>query len=295
MADKVELPPARVVRGVRSLRLQTPPRRVPARLWLRLVFDARGAQAVWCLLLFVVWLSVLTLPKDRWNRVFDARAEAKITRVYDTIRDGDRETRIEYRFRDARGREYVNYGLKDSFTPGVGASYDVRYVSDEPEYSELITPGVESRYVSPATGLVGLGSLALATLVLLVAQLFRTRRDLALLRRGREATARLMQRRMVPWGQGEIPCLTFEYEIDTTTHRFEVRTHDTRCLEDDPVEPIVYDPARPGHAVTLDNLPGSPVIVDDELRDRGRMLWHLLVAPAAVLAGIATLLILYYV
>ncbi len=53
--------------------------------------------------------------------------------------------------------------------------------------------------------------------------------------------------------------LTFEFAAsDGQTHQAIARTHETKDLEDEQAELLLYDPMRPAYAVMLDDLPGRP-------------------------------------
>ena len=55
--------------------------------------------------------------------------------------------------------------------------------------------------------------------------------------------------------------LAFEFRADDgRTYETTVKTHETRLLEDDAEERLLYDPWDPNYVTMLDNLPGSPAI-----------------------------------
>jgi len=55
--------------------------------------------------------------------------------------------------------------------------------------------------------------------------------------------------------------LVFEFRADDgRTYETTVKTHETRLLEDDAEERLLYDPWDPNYVMMLDNLPGSPAI-----------------------------------
>ncbi len=92
--------------------------------------------------------------------------------------------------------------------------------------------------------------------------------------------------------------LTFEFETSLGhTALAVVKTHHTAPLEDEETETVLYDPARPSFATTLDHLPGAPRILDDGTvtasNTRFAYLW--LIIPAASLIGHGTYFVLRYV
>ena len=55
--------------------------------------------------------------------------------------------------------------------------------------------------------------------------------------------------------------LVFEFRADDgRTYETTVKTHETRLLEDEAQERLLYDPWDPNYVTVLDNLPGSPAI-----------------------------------
>ena len=74
--------------------------------------------------------------------------------------------------------------------------------------------------------------------------------------------------------------LTFEYEACGKTHTTKVEPQHPEKLEDDELEPMLYDPYEPSRAMTLDDLPGSPKInASGELEARPGIVIHLLLLP----------------
>ena len=53
------------------------------------------------------------------------------------------------------------------------------------------------------------------------------------------------------------------YEIEGKRYQSVSKTLNTKVLEDDPLEAMLYDPHRPDRATTLDHLPGKPTIGPD--------------------------------
>ena len=289
-----ELPPARVVRGVRPLTLHTPPRRVPLRLWAQLYLGRVAMQFGFLWLAGLAWFAVAVLPQGRWNRTFDGHATGTVQSIVSSGGE-DPDLEAHFVFRDAAGREHTNHSLIGSGDVEVNGHYDVAYVSREPDYAELRVPGLRSRYSSLGFDLVMIGAFALVGLLVCIADALAARRDVRLLRRGRETTAVLVDKRREEIGDGVVTILTFEYEANGKTERFQYQpSGSTAHLEDDRDEPIVYDPKVPSRFTPLDDLPGRPVIEGGELRARRTFIAHLFVLPVASLAPIATLLVLWY-
>lgn len=289
-----ELPPARVVRRVRPLTLQAPPRRVPPRLWLQLYMGRVAMQFGFLWLAGLAWFAVAVLPQGRWNRTFDGHATGTVQSIVSSGGE-DPDLEAHFVFRDAAGREHTNHSLIGSGDVEVNGHYDVAYVSREPDYAELRVAGLRSRYSSLGFDLFMIGAFALVGLLVCVADALAARRDLRLLRRGRETTAVLVDKRSEEIGDGVVTMLTFEYEANGKVERFQFQPGgSTARLEDDRDEPIVYDPKSPSRFTPLDDLPGHPEISEGQLRARKHLIAHLFVIPLAGLAAIATLVVLWY-
>lgn len=109
-------------------------------------------------------------------------------------------------------------------------------------------------------------------------------RALRLLSRGIPAEGRLAGERPTSVKINDTPVmeLCFEFKtVDGRTARCSAKTHLTRDLKDDVLEPLVYDPEDPSVAVLLDDLPGKPRINESSVvRSQEGLSWHLLLIPA---------------
>jgi hypothetical protein len=82
--------------------------------------------------------------------------------------------------------------------------------------------------------------------------------------------------------------LTFEFKTtEGTTYQAVAKTHETKKLEDQKEEPLLYDPVLPSYAVMLDDLPGNPRIQENGTIKAGSagMTIKVLVIPLATLIG----------
>jgi hypothetical protein len=127
--------------------------------------------------------------------------------------------------------------------------------------------------------------------VLLVAA-WRSFKQVYLLRHGRETRGTLLGKREVELSEGSVWHYTFEYAVENGTKQVVTVVTEARepHLEDDALEPMLYDPSGRREATTLDHLPGYPAIADGELVARSRRVWPVLVLPALAIAGLATAL-----
>lgn len=98
-------------------------------------------------------------------------------------------------------------------------------------------------------------------LVLALRGIPRGLRRINLLRSGRPALGRLVDRRETNLTINDEPviALTFEFTTeDGATARVVERTHRPQLLEDDAEEPLLYDAGWPERAALLGHLPGTP-------------------------------------
>ena len=82
--------------------------------------------------------------------------------------------------------------------------------------------------------------------------------------------------------------LTFEFNTpEGTTYQAVAKTHETKKLEDQKEEPLLYDPVLPSYAVMLDDLPGNPRIQQNGTIRAGSAIETIkvLVIPLATLIG----------
>jgi hypothetical protein len=115
------------------------------------------------------------------------------------------------------------------------------------------------------------------------------RRALRLLREGRLARGKLIDKRQTRFELAEKPVylLTFSFEAaDGRTYRAVARTEKPAALEDDEEEPLVYLPADPHQACLLDHLPGGPVIRADGTLAARRPGWGGIVALPLLIVAI---------
>jgi len=179
------------------------------RAWLRVVLYRSGVQAGWLWLSAAAWFAVWGLPQGRWNRTFDARAIATITDIHVEVGAEDPDMLVEYVFR-ANGREYANHGIDDHrpLSIDVRSEVDVAYASSDPSYSELLVPGIRTRYEPVTRDLGFLAVLSFGGLLVVVIDTWRGHRDQ---RQVRESRAKAIAERKRPaiWFLFVLPLATF--------------------------------------------------------------------------------------
>lgn len=262
--------------------LQLARRELPRGLMCRVLFGGHIVAFGWLFAAAGMMFVLIFLPMlDLSIASYDQEGTATITRIERTnSSENDRPIyRVHYTFLDGAGAERKGASYTVS-PPADAASWRVDYRGDEPSVSRL--EGMRRRPFSAVMLIVLV--FPIAGLALVLWQLGGARRSLRLLRYGIETRGKLVDKRATSVKVNDAPvmALTFEYDVDGTRHRATVTTLDPAPLEDDELEPMLYDPYAPAHATTLDHLPGSPNIAPGgTLQARSGMVVHLLIAPIA--------------
>jgi hypothetical protein len=292
-----EIPGARVIRGGAGdgrapaaevapvgpvLRLA--PRALPRGLVWRLIFS-RAAIFGWLFASFSMLFAMVFLPSaDLSFATYDRQASATTTSIEATSSEelGSEVYRVSYTFLDEAGVERRG----ESYTtdpPAALGSWRVDYRSDDPSESRL--DGMRRREFSRLVLLVL--AFPIAGLGLVGRQLVRAIGSRRLLRHGVETRGKLIHRRVIPpKNDDEAPSveLTFQYDAGGRTYTMTVKPQQPAKLEDDELEPMLYDPYEPSRAMTLDDLPGSPKITaSGELEASTGSVLHLLLLLLPIL------------
>jgi hypothetical protein len=222
---------------------------------------------------------------------YDRRASATITSVENISDDDGPDFRIGYVFRDEhgverRGRSFSTHEAERTLEAESGSpwrAHDVEYESGSPSRSRLV--GLDSGRGGPYALLVLLFPITFVIPALL--QLRRGLRERRLLRYGVETHGVVVGKQHSPQ-----TALTFEYASnDGVKHRVVITTENEPLLEDDELEPMLYDPFAQHRATTLDHLPGKPIITSDgQIMARPGFAVHVLIAPlACVVLAVVTI------
>jgi hypothetical protein len=265
-----ELPRAQLVRGA----IGPPPRHVPRRLVLRLLFGRR-AVVWWIAWMFPIVGMGFALGVQITRTTYSASTTGTITTVEDTGRqDNDHEVyRVSFELVDRAGVRYRGtFETTKHVEPG---TQELAYRPENPADARIPTPLRErTRITIIALALAGVG------ILIVLGEMAKGRAALRLLRYGEPTTGKLVAREEVDDAPDR---LTFEYEARGKLRRLVVAA-DAR-IEDDEHEPMVFDVKNPDHAVTLDDLPGHPEIREDgSLASRPGLGVHVLVLPAVFVA-----------
>jgi hypothetical protein len=297
-----EIPGARVIRGGRGGErragaetapapegpvLRLAPRALPRGLFWRLSFS-RAAVFGWLVASFGMLATLVVLPAaDLSFATYDRQAIATTTGIEETSsRERKREIYgVSYTFRDEAGIEHRG----ESYTtepPAIPGTWEVEYRSDEPSESRL--SGMRRRPFPMWIVLVLV--FPIAGLGIVLEQLARAIRSRRLLRHGVETRGKLIHRAVFsPKKDNGTPSveLTFEYEAGGRRCTLTVEPQRPETLEDDALEPMLYDPYAPARAMMLDDLPGSPkVTASGELEARPGIASYLLLLLPLLFAAL---------
>lgn len=288
--------------------LAPPPRAVSLRATLLLALDHVLALVGFGLLLFGSLFFWVFVARSEAVTALEFRGPTRevrgvVTRSESTSSSENKRRVFEIRYRYEAGgktRSGKSYRLGGGLPEGSPVRVEV--LEADPKRSRVVglrrrhfSAGVAFVTVVPVVGL----SLALSGLAL---GLGRAR----LLREGRLGFAKLVGKRATGARVNGRPVVALRFRLEvpepespggyrlagarSTAHEFEVRTHETRPLEDEPFEAVVYDPRRPSRALALDVLPVH-VTPEGEFHARGSGAAGMLLALLALAlnAGLAWL------
>lgn len=241
----------------------TPPRHVP--LSLRVVNLFNGiAQIGWFLFGFgMMFFWGFTANGDFSAITFRGpyeHATAKVVKVEETgaSEGGQRIHANHYQFSVA-GNLFTGRSYSSGESAAVGDAVPVEYQPAHPERSRIagmrramFGPGVLFVVIFPFVGLV----------MIVVAARMGLKRN-HVLREGIFTTGTLkdIQPTNMRINRRPVMAVTFEFTgRDGQRHEAEARTVDTRRLEDEAQEPLLYDPNDPSKAYMLDEAPARPQV-----------------------------------
>jgi hypothetical protein len=240
-----------------------PPRRVPLSLMVLNVFGG-ATQLGWFVFGFgMIFFWVFAGHADLSFVTFRgelARTAGKITNVRETgASENDQTVVASYYEYSVAGQRLTgtSYTTGTSATPGEQVT--VEYKPGNPLMSRI--EGMRRGVFGPFVFLVTIFPLIGAVIIY-----FATRggfRRAHLLRVGVLTTGKLVGKEPTNMTVNDqrVYELTFEF-VSRDGRRCEARTrsHDTRRLEDESAEPLLYDPEEPSRAYLLDEVPGRPVL-----------------------------------
>jgi len=257
------------------LNLAGPPRNVPLLVRLRVLFGGAVNQVGWLFFgfsLIFVWAFTLNADLTSWYR-FRGRLENAQGKVLYSEKTGfsvggskrRKGTPVyanHYSFAGPDGVEYKGVSYRPRRQLKEGQKVTVEYPQGKPQISRI--KGMRRKPL----GLFGLIPLIfpLIGLLLIVAGIKKGIKANRLLALGEQTTGQLKTKEKTKTEVNKKPVykLTFEFKTpEGMTYQAMAKTHETAKLEDQPEEPLLYDPMRPSYAVMLDDLPGGPRIQEN--------------------------------
>jgi hypothetical protein len=210
-----------------------------------------------------VWAFVPDIDFTSWYRFRGdvATTQGTVTAVREThMRENDvgvYEIRYAFAADDGRRCEGTSYVTGTRY--GEGGTVGIEYRRDDPGVSRI--EGARQR---PAPIWVSFVLVfPLVGLAFIAAGLKKGIKANRLLGRGKLGWGTLKSKEPTNASINNQPVykLTFEFVAeDGRTYEAVAKTHETRLLEDDAEERLLYDPWDPNYVVMLDNLPGGPAI-----------------------------------
>ncbi|MHC4839273.1 MAG: DUF3592 domain-containing protein [Planctomycetota bacterium] len=253
-------------RHARKRDLARPPRSVPVSLALHLTFGGvLGVVGGLVLAFGSIFLGVfgsMAEPSAFWLGALE-RTEGEALGWSRTNAEVNGEPVISNGFvYTVGGTTFEGEAYDDGNGLAQGEPVEVEYVRADPARARIV--GMRGGMM-PAWVLILVSIFPAIGAMLLGIRVVSGRRAIRMLRAGRIAEGRLLERRMTNTRVNDQPVWALEFEFEDEmgrTHTCEARAVDTGPLEDEPTEVVLYDPFRPEAAVVLDAL-GDRVEVDD--------------------------------
>lgn len=281
------LPPAAHYNA--QMHFTSPPRHVPLSLRVSNLFNGI-AQIGWAVFGFgMIFFWAFTANGDysflNFREPFE-HATGKVVKVEGTGASENKRpvTAYHYEFSVAGG-SFGGTSYATGSSRSEGEKVSIEYQPGRPERSRIagmrramFGPFVLFVLIFPVAGLV----------VVVIATRIGWKRN-HVLREGVFTTGTLKDIRPTNMSVNRqtVMAVTFEFTArDGRVHEVEARTVDTSRLEDEPREPLLYDPNDPSKAWVLDEAPARPRIeMNGELSGSGARALLSAVLPALVIAG----------
>lgn len=276
--------------------LASAPRRVPLSLQIVNFFNGI-AQIGWLIFGFGMiffWAFVTNADFSFANfRGPYGTADGKVTSVKST------GASVNHRRVQANHYEYsvdgnfligVSYSTGESVSPG--QSVTIEFAQNKPSRSRI----AGQRRAMFGAGVMFVSLFPLIGLAILVPSTLSGIKRNRLLREGLIATGTLKSksRTNVTINNRLLYELVFEFTArDGQHHQAKARTTDTKRLEDEAQEPLLYDPADPSRAYLLDEAPARPEIEPNgELRGRPASAVRSLIIPLLMIGAHGAVLLI---
>ncbi|MBK5258755.1 MAG: DUF3592 domain-containing protein [Thermoanaerobaculia bacterium] len=275
--------------------LSQPPRSVPISLSIANIFNG-FSQFGWIVLGFGgIFFWIFALNADFSLVTFRgevARIEGEITGIEKTnASEGGSKRRRgtpvyanHYAYSIA-GQRFNGVSYETGSSRSVGEQVQIEYLARNPKASRI--EGMRRAMFGPFASFVVIFPLV-GGLIAIVSMLGGRKRN-ALLRNGIVANGKLIEKRATNMrvNKQTVYALTFEFTgRDGRPHKVTTKTHNPQRLEDEALEPLLYDPDKPSNAYLLDEIPARPTVTPDgQLEGRPGLALALLIIPLITIAG----------
>ncbi|HUX15456.1 MAG TPA: DUF3592 domain-containing protein [Phycisphaerae bacterium] len=247
-------------------RLEDPPRPVPMGVRLSALVGGAMTQFGWAFFGFGLIFFWVFFPAAELVSLMEFRGEREtapgtVVRCEETNCE-ENETRVyavHYAFTASDGVERQGVSYATGTPVAAGETVTVEYPKGKPSASRI--QGFRRSMFSVWASFLAI--FPLVGLVFIVVGLKRGIKANRLLAHGKLGHGTLKDKKptSVTVNDQRVWKLVFEFRADDgRTYETTVKTHETRLLEDDAEERLLYDPWDPNYATMLDNLPGSPAI-----------------------------------
>lgn len=273
-----------------------PPRPVPLTLTLVNFFNG-AAQIGWAIFGFgMIFFWAFAGNADFSALTFRgaiAQTTGKVTRVAETgASENHRAIQANHYEFSVAGERFSGKSYSSGGGPAVGDEVTVEYKEGNPRRSRIA--GERMAQFGPRAAIVTIFPL-IGFLILYFSTRSGIKRNY-LLREGLLTTGKLVaiEPTNMTVNKRRVMELTFEF-TDRSGRKCEAKAHstDTSRLEDEPEEPLLYDPNDPTKAYLLDEAPARPKLgPDGQLEGRPVAAALALILPGLVIAGHALVLLI---
>ncbi|MBE0536958.1 MAG: DUF3592 domain-containing protein [Phycisphaerae bacterium] len=279
-----------------------PPRSVPLLVRLRLLFGGFSGQFGWFFFGFgmiFVWLFTCSADLTGWY-IFRGDLETAPGRI-----TASRQTRMSvndnpvweyaYTFTAPDGQTCEGTSCKTGGGDRANGKVQIEFPKGRPQTSRI--HGMSRKPM----GLFGLFPVLFPAvgLCFIASATAKGTKGIRLLRDGHPGAGRLIAKEPTNTKINDqtVYRLTFEFtSLDGRKYNASAKTHLPAILEDEPEEPLLYDPSDPACAVMLDDLPGAPRIDEyGQVRTAAPLAaLKAVIIPAAAIIGHGAYLYLRY-
>lgn len=201
-----------------------------------------------------------------------AAVEGKVTNVYATSASENKRTisGVVYAY-EVAGTKLEGESFTTGRAPPAGSTVTVEYLARDPGVSRIA--GLRRRRFGATGGIFGVVPILAAVISFIY--LARGLLHLRLLRTGQLGFAKLVESKPTGGRVNKRPVIAYTFELElpaeaapaqyragwkqwAKTHRFTFKTHQGSAITDEPLEPVLYEPTKPGSGIPLDALPLRP-------------------------------------